>query len=684
MNRDNLNLIHLAWWGAIVVVMGIGAWLYFTGHDLGLPLYESKDERRNITEVFILRGIDDGDLWKPGYPPGILYINEIAQQVTENITGESALVERCMTILTVRRIGIVFNLLSALLIALIARRIGGNFAGVIAATGWLFSEHVMTQTQFGFPQTYELFSYLLALYLGMLAINYPEKDTELNRWHVVYAILSVLAGLVAVIFKYTAFPVLGFGVGAALWNARDNRKLWLSVIALQFAIILACGLWLLFGYDAVRLTDTTHVETNNVLTGRGFSNLSDINVLKHRFSVIAQQAGLRSIFYIGFLLIGTILYLRKASLRDALVYLSIPGLIVVHYFSLVIFLSWDNLGMRQNLPITGYSTILVAVAIIYIARLTSTLTKPVVGYATGTVLALFWLIPNIVNTVDYVQWRDLPVSHGELVAWAGQTLDSRDILLVSDARPFSDEWSCYAGEQHQNIREGMLSPEQSVMTLREEGVAYVQIDGQGLYDLQVNEWGQTYLNELTLIAQFPPENEVDQWRTWRRGSESHELFVYSTVPIENPLNLQFGESIRLGGYTIESDVQSPGDTLQLRLFWEAIATISTDYDLYIELASSDDPTNILSRSEFSPAGNANRPTSTWNQAGEIMITGRIDIPISADIDAGEYVLYIGLFDAESGEALSADDTAGALEIGRFSLQKMPHRMRTGRMAQASV
>ncbi|MEM6530796.1 MAG: hypothetical protein AAF653_21035, partial [Chloroflexota bacterium] len=276
------------------------------------------------------RGIIENDLWKPGYPPGILALNAGAQSYTEWTTGQSAWEAACEVISNLRLFGIPFHLVAAIMIALIARKLGGNVAGLIAISAWLFNAQILDQTQYAFPQTYEHIAYLLAFWFALLAI-----ENQRPAW----AVLSVASGLVAVIFKYPAFPVLGFGVGATLWLLRGNARRWGAILGIQFALIAACAAWLFFGYGATRLISAGHVETTNIVTGSTFSNALDPAFYLLRASNIAHHVGMPLLVMLGVLLIGGVLYLRRGNTLQRLAFVALFGLTLLHMLYLVITLA---------------------------------------------------------------------------------------------------------------------------------------------------------------------------------------------------------------------------------------------------------------------------------------------------------------------------------------------------------
>lgn len=634
------------WWAALALVMAVGAALTITGYDRGLPIYESKDERRNLEEVLILRGQLDKPLWKPGYPPGILAVNAGAQIIAEQITGVPASMCRCTVIRSVRVLNLIINLISPLLLALTARRIAGDGAGLLAPLAWIVSVEVLNQTQYAFPQTYEQMTYLLALLLALVAL-----ETRKPIW----ALWSVVAGLVAVIFKYTAFPVLGLGVGAALWLTRETGRRGLPIMAAQIVLIAACAAWLLFGYDATRLFAAGHREANN-LAGAGFAHLLEPSLVAYRFDNWAKQIGMPLVVLVPLLVGGMLITWQRLAVNARLILGAAAGLVLLHVISLIVYLDpWLD-GMRQNLPASGYSVLLVCVVLAIGAQMgAERLKRPAIAPLLLGIVGAMWVIPQLAASVKAVNERMRPVTYAAFTEWAGTTLptDPDQGLIVADFSPFSSDWSCYAGPHHPAVRAGDLR-DQSPAEWRDQRVTYAQVSG----DVPADD---SYFDDLLLIAEFPPPDQADQWRTWRRGQHPH-IRIYSLNTMQTALDdLRLGDRIRLAGYDAPQQA-SAGEALMVRLYWQALEPIPQDYQLYIHMTPADERGTLIAQADAPPTGNLFRPTSTWRRDGEYYLVAGFSLTVPADTPAGAYQIVLGLYDLATGERLATNRGGDALII----------------------
>lgn len=640
------------WWAALLVILAVGSVFYLTGYDRGLPLYESRDERRNLEEVFILRGLSDAELWKPGYPPGILWVNHGAQVVTEWAVGEPATDCPCDVIRTMRLLGIPFHLASAVLIALIARKLGGDWAGLFATSVWLFSAGILDQTQYAFPQTYEHIGYLLAFWFAWLAL-----ENERPRW----AVASTLAGLIAVIFKYTAFPILGLGVGVALWLQRKEPSQWRITLAVQFAFIAACAMWLFFGYGATQLIDAGHEETTNVVQGETLTNIFDPSLVIARAHNLTAQLGVPLWIATALLIVGIPLYWRQHDVHSRLALLALIGIVLFQLLTVILTLAPNFDGLRQNIPATGVLAVLLTLtigAIVQWARQALPTRLPVGAIAAGIIVGLC-VMPQFWGAWQHIQYRRLPVSYAAFARWSVETLpidfvQGQPALLTLDDRPFTTPWTCDRFPYFPAVVQGDLS-EQSVAAWQAQDVAFAQLDSTTLTpDMDTSNF--------TLVADFPARREENQWRTWRRGLDDHRLRVYHLLPIQRETNAVFGEQIRLHGYTLPQTSVTAGEPLTLWLYWQALIQPTADYQVYIHITPPDDRQTIVAQGDAPPTGNPRRPTSTWYQPGEHTLPGYFEVMIPPDVEPADYQMVVGLYNRTTGERLTTQSGADAVTI----------------------
>ena len=119
--------------------------------------------------------------------------------------------------------------------------------------------------------------------------------------------------------------------------------------------------------------------------------------------------------------------------------------------------------------------------------------------------------------------------------------------------------------------------------------------------------------------------------------------VFTPPPLATPVGASLGGEIALLGYTLtEGD---SGRTLQL--VWQAETQPSADYTVFIHVLRADGAC-CLWQTDAMPRGGA-YPTSRW-LAGEV-VTDSYTIALPGDVAAGEYVIEVGLYRAETGARL---------------------------------
>jgi hypothetical protein len=123
---------------------------------------------------------------------------------------------------------------------------------------------------------------------------------------------------------------------------------------------------------------------------------------------------------------------------------------------------------------------------------------------------------------------------------------------------------------------------------------------------------------------------------------------FETPTIATAAEIAFANTpqLKLIGYNLPATSLSPGDTLSVTLFWQAVAEIKTDYTIFVQLLNGDG--QVIAQIDAPPlAGVA--PTTTW-LPGEIL-TDPYTLTLPADLPAGDYHLITGLYNAVTGERL---------------------------------
>jgi hypothetical protein len=94
-----------------------------------------------------------------------------------------------------------------------------------------------------------------------------------------------------------------------------------------------------------------------------------------------------------------------------------------------------------------------------------------------------------------------------------------------------------------------------------------------------------------------------------------------------------------------------GEPLEVSLYWLAQSPADRDYHVFVHLVREE----ILAQSDGGPQGNL-RPTSSWRQ-GEMILDART-ILIPEQAPAGEYELFVGMYDPETMQRVALVDEAG--------------------------
>jgi len=133
----------------------------------------------------------------------------------------------------------------------------------------------------------------------------------------------------------------------------------------------------------------------------------------------------------------------------------------------------------------------------------------------------------------------------------------------------------------------------------------------------------------------------------------------------NPVNFNFGNRIALIGYDMDRRTASPGDTIHLTLYWQALAKMEEDYVVFVHLLWGKD--QIWARVDSQPLDGA-APTSTW-QLGQI-VEDRYELTTKPDTPPGAYEIEVGLYLPQAGERLGILGSEGRLLGDRVLLSKV--------------
>jgi hypothetical protein len=216
---------------------------------------------------------------------------------------------------------------------------------------------------------------------------------------------------------------------------------------------------------------------------------------------------------------------------------------------------------------------------------------------------------------------------------AGRTWGQRDSEPMAGLSPFS-AWP--EGEQMRD-HHGLLVPAGTPpgdYQLR-LGV-YRAADEQGLTVLDENAIPQGTEAVLGVVRVVSPGRQPP----------------VEALAIEYPLSVDLADSeedpiLRFLGYSLGEGPLKPGQALKLTLFWQALADVSHDYIVFVQL--QDEKGRLWANREASPV-DGSYPTAGW-QAGQL-VRDPHDFVIPATVPDGAYHLVVGLYRATDKERLA--------------------------------
>lgn len=233
-----------------------------------------------------------------------------------------------------------------------------------------------------------------------------------------------------------------------------------------------------------------------------------------------------------------------------------------------------------------------------------------------------------------LRWRITGELDGEyqialrLTDQEGQTWAARDSAPVAGLRPFHEE---RVGSEIAD-RHGLLIPAGTP---------------PGVYDLRLGLYHLRDRRSLDILdGEGTPQGVEAVLGTVEIDAPSSPPAVQSLL-IDSPRQVDFGRAVRFLGYSLKSDRLRAGDTLEITLFWQALADLDEDYQLTVQLQGEGGRSyGAIEQSLSHPA----YPTSSWRQGELVRGLHRLAIPASA-LSNG-HCLILGVNRAVDGQPLS--------------------------------
>ncbi len=628
--------------GLLLIVL-VAAALRLLSFEFSLPYVDHPDEPAYYVGAQEWRGVIQPSGYYSGIPPAYVAVQTVTQPILEAL-GQHGLAS---TILVLRALAVFINLLTLILIALTARAAAGNLAGLIAGAAWGIAPLVLENGVYALPDPFIYFFTALAFWLAADAILTPDHQRR--------AVWSVIAGLGAVLMKYPALPALIPGLLVGLLLAVRPPKRW-RILALQILLIGLTGFWLVFIYGV----DFNNLQREGaIVQNQGLRNLFDFGRVLHNLGQSIEPLNL-ALCLVAFLL-GAVAYFYAKHHKLLTVSLPVVGLalatIVTFPWLTSTYSEVTPTTVRYVLPATALVCVLLGLAIWQIVEVIQSYQTrlPLLRYTASVVFALLavgvWY-PQFTQDWALVQARRLPDTRVLLRQWFDANLDPGTVIVdESNHKTFNPIWG---GIPHRRWVDWWLSDNIMEHPLAEwrdtRKMTYAVLPYGELQTMEQSPDGPAYLSQMLHLRDFG-------------GTEVHgpQMAFYRLWRMQHETDVQFGDAIHLLGYDQSVGSVKAGESVTFRFYWKASQTPADNYSLFMHLTPESEY-KVITQADGAPAV-AERPTLSWNDATETLISPPFTLTIPADTPAGNYQIHIGLYNYVSGERLPVqNDTAYLVTI----------------------
>lgn len=163
-----------------------------------------------------------------------------------------------------------------------------------------------------------------------------------------------------------------------------------------------------------------------------------------------------------------------------------------------------------------------------------------------------------------------------------------------------------------------------------------------------------YLLEVSLLRQNAPDSFANlpaRQNGQDIGANLYPLRLRIIDPAhDTPLPAsplaQIGQNIRLRQYALSSKTVSPGDSLDVTLFWTNTAPLTESYTVFTQLLGPDG--RVWAQWDNPPQG-GRYPTTAWTGADTVVDRYTLTLPV--DAPPGTYRLLVGMYDPQTGARL---------------------------------
>jgi hypothetical protein len=141
---------------------------------------------------------------------------------------------------------------------------------------------------------------------------------------------------------------------------------------------------------------------------------------------------------------------------------------------------------------------------------------------------------------------------------------------------------------------------------------------------------------------------------WIQPAYAPPALLAATTQVPNARSLSFANEVALRGFAWEPATLQPGASVELTLFWQALAPLPGDYSVFVHLV--DENGIVQAQRDSYPAGGA-LPTSGWPVGEIVPDRHRLTLPAVLPVPT-QLRVDVGLYDFATGRRLQLQSAEG--------------------------
>ncbi len=621
-----------------------------------LPVVDWGDELNMYTLARHWRGVEDftqNNERLAGYPPMYIWISMGVQEIVDRFSERWVSVPQY--IYAMRLIAVVVGTLTTACIITAGWLLGGPLAGWLAGLVWAFSPAIVPYETLAIGDP---FIFLLSAVSITCAIRAWQKQSF--RW----STASLIAGLLAVFFKYPSFYVLiPWGIVTLGLTVRHARQAW-PWLLLHAGVTLGAVAYLVWGYDLFRMHIPEATRFTAIIENDGVLGIFRRPGIANNFGYSLKPFLFPALFY-GVMLAGALAFgFNRWKRRKTIDWRVIVVLGLYAYAGIILSTTHtyihDINRIRFVLPVTVGLALMWALAVTQITYTMRGLlpragrTRRLLGNSAAAVIGMVFFVPAAVDMTGVIKdfWR--VDSREYLWDWSDVNVPPEGRILMYNTSVLFDAWNRpWIGYNGVTSFDWWLVDdvmEETPARWVERGIMYLALTDEDRRTAPDPAALDAYLDHLLLLKHFQPENPAGP----------KEIFFYRMLLPETQTDVIFGGQIRLVGYDLHTGDAAPGGTITFRPYWQIVRPPDDNYSMFVHLYPADSDT-LITQADTAPT-NDKRLTLLWRDPGETLIGAHVVVSLPDDLPPGAYRLAIGLYNWQTWERLRLPDGSDYLSL----------------------